>query len=116
MQEYTDGVAGIFLHDFYVLIILFVVTAFLLIMLYILFHPNRNDSQPILWDSAVVKEKHTQLENSPSFTCHNVTFELKNGNLKEFQVNLSNFDMLTKGDCGRLNFQGTRFLGFEREQ
>ncbi|MBR7175202.1 MAG: DUF2500 domain-containing protein [Clostridia bacterium] len=42
------------------------------------------------------------------------TFELEDGRRLELSVNDSEYSMLAEGDQGRLSFQGTRYLGFER--
>lgn len=44
-----------------------------------------------------------------------VSFQVESGDRMEFQVNGSEYGMLVEGDSGKLNFQGTRYLGFERE-
>lgn len=44
-----------------------------------------------------------------------VTFQVTSGDRMEFKVNETEYGMLTEGDSGKLRFQGTRYLGFERE-
>ena len=44
----------------------------------------------------------------------NVTFEVESGDRMEFAVRGQDYGMLVEGDEGRLSFQGTRFLDFER--
>ncbi len=43
-----------------------------------------------------------------------VTFELEKGERIELGVKGSEYGMLAEGDRGRLSYQGTRYLGFER--
>lgn len=43
-----------------------------------------------------------------------VTFELENGKRLELGVKDPEYGMLAEGDRGRLSYQGTRYLGFER--
>ncbi len=43
-----------------------------------------------------------------------VTFELENGTRLELGVKDPEYGMLAEGDRGRLSYQGTRYLGFER--
>lgn len=47
-------------------------------------------------------------------TSYYVTFQVESGDRMELQVDGSEYGMLVEGDHGRLSFQGTRYLGFER--
>lgn len=47
-------------------------------------------------------------------TTYYVTFQVDSGDRMEFQVPRREYGFLVEGDRGRLSFQGTRFLGFER--
>ena len=52
---------------------------------------------------------------SPTYTRYFATFEMDdNGRRLELNVNDSEYGMLAENDRGRLSFQGTRYLGFER--
>lgn len=48
-------------------------------------------------------------------TVYYVTFEVESGDRMELHVRGSEYGMLVEGDVGNLSFQGTRYLGFERE-
>ena len=52
--------------------------------------------------------------SSSTYTRYFVTFELDNGRRLELSVKDPEYGMLAEGDHGRLSFQGTRYLGFER--
>ena len=52
--------------------------------------------------------------HSTTSTSYYVTFEVESGDRIEFAVRGQDYGMLVEGDTGRLSFQGTRFLGFER--
>ena len=52
--------------------------------------------------------------NSPKSTSYYVNFEDERGDRMEFSVRGQDYGMLVEGDAGRLSFQGTRFLDFER--
>ena len=52
---------------------------------------------------------------SSTYTRYFVTFELENGKRLELGVKDPEYGMLAEGDRGRLSFQGTRYIGFERE-
>ena len=43
-----------------------------------------------------------------------VTFQVESGDRMEFEVDGSDYGLLVQGDIGKLSFQGTRYLGFER--
>ena len=53
--------------------------------------------------------------HSTTSTSYYVTFEVESGDRIEFAVRGQDYGMLVEGDMGRLSFQGTRFLGFERD-
>lgn len=85
----------------------------------------KNNSSPVLIVEAIVVSKrqevsysHTAGDNMhhSSRTDYYVTFEVESGDRMEFPVNGSEYGMLVEGDCGKLQFQGTRYLGFTRQQ
>ena len=84
---------------------------------------KRNDSSPRLTVEARVVGKRTYVgrhgstshSHSHSYTRYFVTFEVESGDRMELSVGGSDFGMLIDGDKGRLSFQGTRYLGFERD-
>lgn len=47
-------------------------------------------------------------------TAYYVTFQVESGDRMEFHVSGSEYGMLAEGDTGKLTFQGTRYLLFER--
>ena len=51
---------------------------------------------------------------SSDLTSYYVTFQVESGDRMEFSVSGAEYGMLIEGDRGRLSFQGTRYLGFER--
>jgi cytoskeletal protein RodZ len=85
---------------------------------------NHNNKQPILKVAAIVVTKRSKV--SSSSTAHNnhlhpssstdyfVTFEVESGDRMEFVVTGNEYGQLADGDRGRLQFQGTRYQGFER--
>ena len=52
--------------------------------------------------------------HSSTYTEYFVTFELEDGKRLELGVKDPEYGMLAEGDRGRLSWQGTRYLGFER--
>ena len=47
-------------------------------------------------------------------TTYYVTFEVESGDRMEMCVDGQQYGMLAEGDSGKLTFQGTRYLGFDR--
>ena len=43
-----------------------------------------------------------------------MTFEVESGDRIELELSGTEYGMLAEGDYGKLSFQGTRYLGFER--
>ena len=91
---------------------------------------NRNNHAPRLTVDAVVTAKradvtHHRTANAGDITgahgyMHHTstqyytTFQVESGDRMELAVSGSEYGMLAEGDAGKLTFQGTRFLGFER--
>ena len=48
-------------------------------------------------------------------TYYHVTFEVESGDRMELSLSGQEYGLLAEGDTGRLSFQGTRYLSFERE-
>lgn len=81
---------------------------------------NKNNHSPKLTVDATVvtKRNHVSHHHHNNHTTHStsyyVTFQVKSGDRMEFHVSSSEYGMLVEGDYGKLTFQGTRYLGFER--
>ncbi len=85
---------------------------------------NKNNQSPRLTVSASIVSKRTNVSHHHSAgehhhhhtsTSYYVTFEVESGDRMEFHVAGHEYGMLMEGDHGKLSFQGTRYLGFERE-
>ena len=84
---------------------------------------HKNNQSPRLSVAAVVVGKredvrthHSGGEHS-SFhhtTSYYVTFQVESGDRMEFLLHGHEYGMLSEGDIGRLTFQGTRYISFER--
>jgi len=84
-----------------------------------------NNKQPVLSVTARVtaKRTHTSHHNHganehmhhSTSTSYYVTFEVESGDRMELHVPAHEYGMLAEEDFGRLTFQGTRYLGFERQ-
>lgn len=86
---------------------------------------NKNNHSPRLTVDATVVAKRNQVShhhhnhgNGGMHTTHSttyyVTFQVESGDRMELHVSGSEYGMLVEGDYGKLTFQGTRYLGFER--
>lgn len=83
---------------------------------------NQNNHSPRLTVEATVVTKRTEVTHrrnddgfSRSSTWYYATFQVESGDRMEFSVGGGEYGLLAEGDRGKLTFQGTRFLGFERE-
>lgn len=80
---------------------------------------SKNNNQPRLSTPAKVVAKRTSVHgggNTRAYNHYYVTFEFPSGERTEFQVNGEQFGMLIEGDNGELQYQGTRYLGFTRNE
>ena len=91
---------------------------------------HRNNQSPRLTVEATVVTKrqdasHSQSPNAGDITgahgyttsshfYYYATFQVESGDRLELEVPSNQYGMLAEGDRGRLSFQGTRFLSFER--
>ena len=75
---------------------------------------NRNNHSPKLTVEAKVIAKRSHVWGDHSHTDYYITFEVESGDRMELEVPDNRYGYLIEGDTGRLQFQGTRFLDFER--
>ena len=86
---------------------------------------NKNNHSPRLTVDATVVAKRghvshhhnhgtSSMHHSTTSTSYYVTFQMESGDRMELHVSGSEFGMLAEGDVGKLTFQGTRYIGFER--
>ena len=87
---------------------------------------NNNNNSPRLTVPATVVSKrkdvshhhhggadgHSHMHTS---TTYYVTFQVESGDRMELRMAGREYGMLAEGDKGMLSFQGTRYLGFERQ-
>ena len=83
---------------------------------------KKNNNSPRLTVPAkvVAKRNHTGVHHHrhghrTTSSTYYVTFEVDSGDRMELQTDGGEFGLLVEGDTGKLTFQGTRYLGFERE-
>lgn len=87
---------------------------------------NKNNRSPRLTVPATIVSKRanvshhhhnhtgTGMHHTTTSTTYYVTFQVESGDRIELHVAGNEYGMLIEGDHGKLTFQGTRYLGFER--
>jgi len=88
---------------------------------------HKNNNSPRLTVPATVVSMRTNVSHhhhhhgtghmhhhTSSSTTYYVTFQVESGDRMELHVAGHQFGLMIEGDRGRLTFQGTRFLDFER--
>ena len=86
---------------------------------------NKNNHSPRLTVPVIVVTKRTDISrhrhrganghhHHHTSTTYYVTFEVESGDRMELRLDGSEYGLMVEGDKGKLSFQGTRFLGFER--
>ena len=82
---------------------------------------NRNNHAPRLTVPATVVAKRTNVSHHHGAnsgvhhsTSYYVTFQVESGDRMELHMAGHQYGLLVEGDRGKLTFQGTRFLSFER--
>lgn len=87
---------------------------------------RQNDRSPRLTVDAVIVAKRTNVSHhrhagtdhhmghTHTSTTYYVTFEVSSGDRMELHVAGHEYGLLVEGDRGKLTFQGTRYLGFQR--
>lgn len=84
---------------------------------------SKNNASPRLTVAATVVAKRqnvshhhhgTDVHHTTTSTTYYITFQVESGDRMELSVSGYEYGMLVEGDHGKLSFQGTRYLGFER--
>lgn len=82
---------------------------------------NKNNHSPRLTVDATVVAKRTNVSRhhsknhvSHTSTTYYVTFQVESGDRMELTVPGYEYGMIVEGDTGKVTFQGTRFLSFQR--
>ena len=97
---------------FIALIFIIVISVFAFAIISGIIQWIRNNNQAKL--SVVAKVVTKRTENRSESTWYYATFEVESGDRMEFGLSGKEFGHLAKGDIGILQFQGTRYAGFER--
>lgn len=79
---------------------------------------NKNNHSPRLTVEATVvgRRNHRSSggQNHSGHTAYYITFQVESGDRMELHIPASEYGYIVEGDHGKLTFQGTRFLKFER--
>lgn len=75
---------------------------------------RKNNNSPRLTVEATVVAKRTHVRGDHAHTTYFATFQFASGDRMELNIPRDRFGYLVEGDKGKLTFQGTRFLDFER--
>ena len=81
-----------------------------------------NNNSPRLTVASTIVAKRDQVHRSRSSSGHthrsysyHVTFQFESGDRMELRVPSHEYGLLAEGDVGKLTFQGTRYISFERK-
>lgn len=89
---------------------------------------KRNNESPVLTVDATIVTKRTDvhhysqnagtdnMHHMSTSTTYYVTFEVASGDRLEFKIRDIEYGKLVEKDLGKLTFQGSRYLGFERNR
>ena len=75
---------------------------------------RQNNNSPRITSETTVVTKRTHVWGDHSHTNYYTTFQFASGDRMELEVPHNEFGYLVEGDKGKLTFQGTQFLNFER--
>ena len=105
----------------FIIMTIVAVGVFLFILIIGITRWNKNNNSPRLTIDATVVSKRTHISHHhgtaghcDTFTNYYVTFQVDSGDRMELAVGSQNFGMLVEGDTGKLTFQGTRYISFDR--
>lgn len=106
----------IMFFSFFIMFMLILVTSFMKSFK----EKKRNDQSPVLTVDAIIIDKYTDVsshrtrEHRHYNTTFYVTFEVPSGDRLVLEVSETDYGYLIVHDKGKLTFQGSRYLGFER--
>ena len=111
----------------FTLMFLMVFGIFLTVIIKSIVQWNKNNHSPRLTVPATVVAKRTNVSHhhhnhgvdhvghhTSTSTSYYVTFQVESGDRMELHMAGNQYGLLVEGDRGKLTFQGTRFLSFER--
>ena len=121
------GMGGSVFMALFILVFLAILGTFLAMLLRGISQWSRDNRPPRLTVGALVTAKRTNVSHhrhsgaggvghTTRSTTYYATFEVESGDRMELQLSGQDYGLLAEGDRGYLTFQGSRYLGFEREQ
>lgn len=121
------GMGGSVFMALFILVFLAILGTFLAMLLWGISQWSRDNRSPRLTVGALVTAKRTNVSHhrhsgaggvghTTRSTTYYATFEVESGDRMELQLSGQDYGLLAEGDRGYLTFQGSRYLGFEREQ
>lgn len=110
---------------FFYLVFFLVIGIFIYTIVSAISQWSKNNHSPVLTVEARIVAKRTSVTHAhhpagnntmhmSSSTTYYVTFQVESGDRMELHMSGREYGMLAEGDFGKLTFQGTRYLGFER--
>jgi ABC-type multidrug transport system fused ATPase/permease subunit len=118
-----------FFSIFFIIVFLLIIGVILFTIISGLTEWTKNNSKPIVTSQVKVVSKRqkqhvhrhgTANRNISSrttmSTTYYITFEFESGDRQEFKISDKEFGLISENDIGKLRFQGTRYLEFEREK
>ena len=92
--------------------------AFFIILFRSLKQWNKNNHSPRLTVEAMVVGRRDHRSggghNHSAHTTYYITFQVESGDRLELNIPADRYGYIVEGDRGKLTFQGTRFISFER--
>ena len=76
---------------------------------------RKNDASPRVSADATVVTKRTHVRGDHAHTIYFATFQFESGDRLELEIPRYKFGYIVEVDNGKLHFQGTRFLDFQRQ-
>lgn len=109
----------------FTIVFVLVIGTFVVILVKGISEWNKNNHSPRLTVPATIIAKRTNVSrhrhgganghhHHHTSTTYYVTFQVESGDRMEFHISGQEYGLLIEGDHGNLSFQGTRYLGFER--
>lgn len=112
------------------IVFIMVIATFIVTFVKVISTWNKNNHSPRLTVEATVVAKRMDVSHhshanagdatgahghhTTSSTWYYVTFQVESGDRMELAISGNEYGMLIEGDFGKLTFQGTRYLGFQR--
>lgn len=104
-----------------IIIFLVVIGIFISVFVTGIITHRKNNKAPRLTVDATVAAKRYEISHSrdangadSTYSRYYICFQFESGDRMEFMVRRDEYGLIVEGDKGKLTFQGTRYLGFER--